>query len=67
MTEQYLQLISCFIVCGVNNIIYSYKKEDLVIIKTDRIQDSLRNKSSVGLDYIELRTRLNQFGMFVEH
>ena len=27
----------------------------------DRVQDSLWNKSSVWLDYIEFRTRLNQF------
>ena len=33
----------------------------------DRIQDSLFNKSSVWLDYIELSTQLNQFGIFVEH
>ena len=30
----------------------------------DRWQASLSNKSSVWLDYIELRTQLNQFGMF---
>ena len=29
-------------------------------------KDSLWNKSSVCLDYIEFRTRLNQFGMFEE-
>ena len=33
----------------------------------DRVQASIRNKSSVWLDYIELRTRLNQFEMFEEH
>ena len=31
----------------------------------DIIQDSMWNKSYVSLDYIELRTRLNQFGIFV--
>ena len=33
----------------------------------DRMQDSLYNKSSVLLDLIELRTRLNQFEIFVEY
>ena len=31
----------------------------------DIIQDTLWNKSSVWLDYIDLRTRLNKFEMFV--
>ena len=33
--------------------------------QTDRMQDSIRNKSSVWLDYIEVRNRLNKFEMFV--
>ena len=33
----------------------------------DRVQDILRNKSSVLLDYIEFSTRLNQFENFGEH
>ena len=33
----------------------------------DRIKDSLWNKSSVWIDYTELRTRLNQFEMFEEY
>ena len=33
----------------------------------DRIQDSIWNKSSVCLEYIELRTRLNQFETIVGH
>ena len=33
----------------------------------DRIQDSIRNNSSVWIDYIELRTQLNQFEMFVSN
>ena len=36
-------------------------------MKVYRIQDSLKKKSYVWLDYIEFRTRLNQFEMFVEH
>ena len=30
-------------------------------VMSDRVQASLKNKSYVWLDYIELRTRLNQF------
>ena len=33
----------------------------------DIIQDSLLKKGSALLDYIELRTQLNQFEMFVEY
>ena len=33
----------------------------------DRVQASLRNKTSEWLDYIEFSTRLNQFEMFEEH
>ena len=33
----------------------------------DRVQDSLKNKSSEWLDYIELSIRLYQFEMFGEH
>ena len=33
----------------------------------DRVQASLRNKSSVWLEYIKLKTQLNQFEMFEEH
>ena len=31
-------------------------------IKIDRVHNSLWNKSSIYLDYIKFRTRLNQFG-----
>ena len=34
---------------------------------TDRIQYSIWNKSSVCLDYIDLRNQLNQFEIFVSH
>ena len=33
--------------------------------KFDRIQESIWNKSSIWIDYIELRTKLNQFETFV--
>ena len=35
--------------------------------RSDRINDGLYNKSSVWLEYIEFRNRLNQFEIFVEH
>ena len=38
-----------------------------VSLVSDRIQDSLWNKSSILIYYIELRTRFNQFGIFGEH
>ena len=34
---------------------------------TDRIRDSIWNKSYLQLDYIELRTKLNKFEIFEEH
>ena len=37
----------------------------ILLIQTDRMQDSLWNKSSVWLDQIELSTQLNQFEMFL--
>ena len=35
--------------------------------QADRIQDSLKNKSSVWIDYIEFRNWLNQFENDKEH
>ena len=38
---------------------------DLFQFTIERIQDSLRNKGSIWLDYIELSTQLDLFEMFV--
>ena len=44
---------------------YGLKKGVDIWMIIDRVQASLMNKSSVWLDYIDLRTRLNQFEIFV--